>query len=175
MGADWYNCFSFFGYQIEVPDDTTYRKLVRKIYGLNGILPEPFTIMGILSRFHSRMEGMDAYELSQMDKDACLIIGFYLTDNLTNMVELSVKLSDYVIDNPILEGLTLSKSGNLYSGIDWFSNIDEGDDDDDDDDDDEESDEESEDSEESDEESDEESEDESEESDEESEDELENS
>ena len=143
MGADWYSCLSFFGYEIKVPEDTTYRKFVNKLFGIESILEKPFSIMGLLSEFHSRMEGMTSYELSEMDENAYLILGFFPTNDFTEMAELAKKLAEYITDNPILTGLTFDEKPKLYSGIDWYSNVEveeESDDEDDDDDEDDEDD-----------------------------------
>jgi hypothetical protein len=139
MGADWYSCFSFFGYEIKVPEGTTYRKFVNKLFGIESILEKPFSIMGLLSEFHSRMEYASDNELQELDESAYLIIGFYPTNDFKEMATLAEKLSEYITDNPILEGLTIEKKAEFYSGIDWFSHIeceDDSDSDTDDDDDD---------------------------------------
>ncbi len=143
MGADWYSCFSFFGYEIKVPENSTYAKLFNKLAGLNSVLEEPFRIMGILSEFHSRMEGGDD---SEMDESADLVIGFYPTNDFKIMDELSNKLSEYIIDNPLLQGLTFSENSTFYSGIEWTNHITyESDDAEDDEDEDEDEDDEDED------------------------------
>ena len=46
-----------------------------------------------------------------------------MVHDLTKMVELGQDLREYIIDNPILEGLDLSETPRFYSGIDWFNNI----------------------------------------------------
>ena len=143
MGADWYSCISFFGYIIKVPDNVSYRKFVKKLFGLDSIIEKPFKITGMLQEFHSRMEYASESEIKEMDDYAILILGFNPPSDITELSELAKKLSEFVIDNPILNGLTLSEKPNFFAGIDWFDNIDihedtdDYDDDDDDDDEDE--------------------------------------
>ncbi len=123
MALEWHKASTFFGYEIKVPNDTTYRKFVNEIDGLNGILKQPFIITGILPEFHNRMEGAADTEMKLLDERAHIIIGFHSVDNLTKMAELGQDLSEYVIDNPILDGLDLSETPKFYAGIDWFNNI----------------------------------------------------
>ena len=75
MALEWYRTFSFFGYEIKVPHETTYRKFVSEIDGLNGIVKEPFCITGILPEFHNRLDGADETELKYLDDRAHIIIG----------------------------------------------------------------------------------------------------
>ena len=56
MDTDWYTCLTFYGYEIKVPEDITYRKFVNTLMEINEFLQEPFKITGILSQFHSRIE-----------------------------------------------------------------------------------------------------------------------
>jgi hypothetical protein len=121
MGADWYYCFSFFGYNIQVPQGITYRKFVKKLCGPGSIVKEPFMITALLPEFHSRMEGAD--ELSYLDHCANIVIGFYPSGDLNKMVELNKDLSEYITDNPLFEGITISSTPEFYSGINWFDNV----------------------------------------------------
>lgn len=122
MGADWYNTFSFFGYEIKVPSDTTYSKFVNRLFGPSSILEEPFTITGILTEFHSRMEGASDVELAQLNDYAHIVIGFYTVNDLVKMVELGRSLAEYIVDNPILKGLEIAETPRFYAGIEWFVN-----------------------------------------------------
>jgi hypothetical protein len=130
MGADWYNCFAFFGYKIQVPKGTTYRKFVKELWGPCGIVKDPFMITALLPEFHSRMEGADSDELSSLDDIANIVIGFHPKADLNKMVELNRDLSEYIKDNPIFEGITISSTPDFYSGINWFDCIDDDSDDD---------------------------------------------
>lgn len=130
MGADWYYCFAFFGYKIQVPEGTTYRKFVKQLWGLSELVNVPFIITALLPEFHSRMEGADSDELSSLDDIADIVIGFYPKADLNKMVELNRDLSEYITDNPIFEGITISSTPDFYSGINWFDTIDAESDDD---------------------------------------------
>lgn len=146
MGADWYNAFSFFGYEITVPSDTTYPKFVNRLFGPSSILEEPFTITGILTEFHSRMDETSDAELAQLNEHAHIVIGFYPVNDLAKMAELGRSLAEYIVDYPLLNGLEIAETPRFYAGIEWFVDIyeensdsdsdtdDDGDDDDGDDD-----------------------------------------
>jgi hypothetical protein len=123
MGADWYNAFSFFGYEITVPSDTTYPKFVNRLFGPSSILEEPFTITGILTEFHSRMDETSDAELAQLNEHAHIVIGFYPVNDLAKMVKLGHSLTEYIVDNPILKGLEIAKTPRFYAGIEWFVDI----------------------------------------------------
>ena len=139
MGADWYNAFSFFGYEITVPSDTTYPKFVNRLFGPSSILEEPFTITGILTEFHSRMDETSDAELALLNERAHIVIGFYPVNDLSKMAELGRSLAEYIVDNPLLNGLEIAKTPRFYAGIEWFVDIyEETSDDSDEDDDDEE-------------------------------------
>jgi hypothetical protein len=145
MVADWYYCETFFGYKIAIPDNTTYRRFIRALSGLCGIIKAPFKITGLLAEFHSRMEGMESDEREYLDNDADIIIGFKPDGDLSKMVELDRELLEYITDNPIFEGFDISDKPAFYSGIDWFEyylDYDDSDEEDGDEDGDEESDDE---------------------------------
>ena len=184
MGADWYTCLSFFGYEVEIPKYTNYAKLYNDWVGLNDVLEEPFKFTGILQEFHSRMEGMTQEEQEEFNEQAHLVIGFYLTNDFKEMAKLADRLSEYITEMRPLKELSLSKTPKIYSGIEWISHIeaddyesdrdddytDEDEEDDEDDEDDEEQDDDDEDDEEEEEEEDEEEEEEEEEEEDEEED-----
>jgi hypothetical protein len=130
MGADWYFCFAFFGYKIQVPEGTTYRKFVKQMWGLAELVNVPFIITSLLPQFHSRMEGMDSDELSSLDDSANIVIGFYPSTDLDNMVELKRELFEYITDNPIFKGIDINSTPDFYSGINWFDTVDADSDDD---------------------------------------------
>ena len=136
MGADWYNAFSFFGYKITVPSDTTYPKFVNRLFGPSSILEEPFTITGILTEFHSRMDETSDAELALLNERAHIVIGFYPVNDLAKMAELGRSLAEYIVDNPLLNGLEIAETPRFYAGIEWFVDIYEENSDSDDDDDD---------------------------------------
>ena len=123
MGADWYNAFSFFGYEITVPSDTTYPKFVNRLFGPSSILEEPFVITGILTEFHSRMDETSDAELALLNEHAHIVIGFYPVNDLAKMAELGRSLAEYIVDNPLLNGLEIAKTPRFYAGIEWFVDI----------------------------------------------------
>ena len=149
MGADWYHPFTIFGYLLVVPQGTTYSKFVNIIWGLNGALKEPFEIVGILNSFHSRMEGCGPRDIEEFNDNAIIVLGFRPSDDLAKTLALGQELAEYIIDNPILDGIDIAKNAGFYTGIDWTQHI-EVEDDSSDEEDDEDEDEEEEDDEEED-------------------------
>ena len=129
MSISWYNTFTFFGYEIIIPENTTYRKFCKGLYGINSII-SPFEITGILSDFHNQLDSSDPEELVCFDEQSYLVIGFKPPNNLDELLKLSKELSDYVIDNPFLESLTYSVKPRFFSGIEWFETLDDESDDD---------------------------------------------
>jgi hypothetical protein len=128
MGADFYFPFTIFGYKIQIPSYTTYAKYVNTIWGLNGALTEPFEIIGILPTLHSRMECADYEEYKQLNKNACLIIGFKPSNDLEQTLSWGKLLAEYITDNPILDGIDIDMAPQFYSGINWTNHIEMGDD-----------------------------------------------
>jgi hypothetical protein len=120
---DWYYTVSFFGYEITIPDDTTYRKFCRELYGYEGCLQPPFEITGIISEFNSLLDA------SSLNDKAKIVIGFKPSNDINETLELSKQLAEYIVDNPIFEGLIFSDKPQFFSGIDWYSNIEMYDDD----------------------------------------------
>jgi hypothetical protein len=134
MAADLHNTITFYGYKIILPVGYNYREYIETLYGLNSILDADFQIGGILSSFHTCMENASYDELECFDDNAVIIIGFHPNDNLETTLKMGVKLAEYIVDNPILEGIEISIEAKFYSGIDWFNTIINSDDMDDSDD-----------------------------------------
>lgn len=131
--SDWYQVKTFYGYKVSNSDDYTYNEFINILDGLNSILEEPFQFKIIIDALYLDIDLKEIF-----DNNFTTIIGFNI-DN-TDMLYLADNLNDYVTDNPILKGIDLSNTSQIYSGIDWFNNIKENDyktDDDDDEDDDE--------------------------------------
>ena len=124
MGADWYNCLTYFGYLIKLPDGMSYKKFVNTVNEINEFLQEPYKITGLLQSFHSRMESMSEWEQESFDESAVILIGFEPKDNNFDMfIHYANELKEYVTDNHYLMGLELDDSPKFYSGIEWFTNM----------------------------------------------------
>jgi hypothetical protein len=106
----------YYGMAIDVPGGENYRRFVSNAYKIQPFLDEPFKIVSLLPRFHSRMEGDDCLEL---DDTAVLFIGFVPPNNLEESARLGAKLDMYVRDNPVLEGYDVVGCGQLLCGIMW--------------------------------------------------------
>lgn len=74
--------------------------------------------------------------MTQFDEQAYLVIGFKPQNDMEETLSLSIQLSEYVIDNPLLEGINFSIKPRFFSGIDWFETLDDDSDNDDSDEDD---------------------------------------
>jgi hypothetical protein len=123
MGADWYTCLTFYGYKINVPEGTTYRKFVNTINEINEFLQEPYKITGLLESLHSRMESMSEWDQESLDAGAVILIGFKPDDNLDMFIHNVNELKEYVTDNHYFMGLELEETPKFYSGIEWFTNM----------------------------------------------------
>jgi hypothetical protein len=110
------NPLTFFGYKIKIPDDTTYHKFYKELYGINSIIEPPFNIMSILTYFDDRIQWRDSTDYEQF---VHLVIGFKPPNDINELVELSKQLADYIIDNPLLEGLDIDNKTQFFSGINW--------------------------------------------------------
>jgi hypothetical protein len=110
------NPLTFFGYKIKLPDDTTYHKFYKELYGINSIIEPPFNIMSILTYFDDRIQWRDSTDYEPF---VHLVIGFKPPNDINELVELSKQLAEYIVDNPLLEGLEIEKKTQFFSGINW--------------------------------------------------------
>jgi len=118
--SNWYNAITFYGYKVYIPDEYTHKKFINILDGLNSILEEPFQFKNIIGGFY-----MDDYFKEIFDTNCTIVIGFDVSNIGT--LEIADTLAEYIIDNPILHGLKISKTPRFYSGIDGFI-VDESDD-----------------------------------------------
>jgi hypothetical protein len=121
MGADWYTCLTFYGYEIKVPNGITYGNFVNELISINEFIQEPYKITGLLQEFHSRMEYASDQELRELDDGATILIGFQPRSNLDDLIHSINELKEYITDNHYLMGLELSENPKFYSGIEWFN------------------------------------------------------
>lgn len=111
--SNWYNAITFYGYKVYIPEEYTHKKFINILDGLNSILEEPFQFKNIISGFY-----MDDYFKEIFDTNCTIVIGFDVRNIKT--LEIADTLAEYVLDNPILNGIKISKTGRFYSGIDGF-------------------------------------------------------
>ena len=133
--AEWHHIDTFYGYEVSIPEDYTYKEFINTLDEFNDILKEPFQFKSLISGFYMDVTLDEPYI---MNNNSNIIIGFYVSD-IENILDLSKELAEYV-DNPIMQGIEISKKARFYSGIDLFR-MDEDEDEDDDEDDDEDEDE----------------------------------
>ena len=117
--SNWYNAITFYGYKVYIPEEYTHKKFINILDGLNSILEEPFQFKNIISGFY-----MDDYFKEIFDTNCTIVIGFDVRNIKT--LEIADTLAEYILDNPILNGIKISKTARFYSGIDGFI-IDESD------------------------------------------------
>lgn len=116
MSCEWYTSVVYYGMTIDVPGGENYRRFVSNAYKIQPFIDEPFRIVSLLPKFHSRMEGDECEEL---DDTAVLLIGFVPPNDLEETDRLGAKLDMYVRDNPVLEGYDVVGCGQFFSGILW--------------------------------------------------------
>lgn len=116
MGCDWYNPITYYGMMIRIPDKENYRKYVNMVYMIRPFIDTPFEIVSLLSSFHSRMEGGDNKD---MDDLSTLVVGFKPSNNLEETIRLAERLSMYVKETIVFEGLDIMNEGKFFTGIKW--------------------------------------------------------
>ena len=136
--AEWHHINTFYGYEVSIPEGYTYKEFINTLDEFNDILKEPFQFKCFIYGFYMDVTLDEPYIINN---NSNIIIGFYVND-IENVLELSKELAEY-IDNPIMEGIEISKNAQFYSGIDMFRMDDEDDDDEEDEDDDDEDDDDS--------------------------------
>jgi hypothetical protein len=82
---------------------------------LCDFLPAPYSIVGILESFHSRME----MDVQGMDDMAIVILAFPPSKDLTQITVWAKELAEYVQDSPVLLGLDLAPEPRFFTGIEW--------------------------------------------------------
>ena len=133
MRCNVYTCLTFYGYEIEVPKNISYKKFVDKLLLPSARLRMPFTITGLLPEVLGKMEFLSKDDLLWFDDDVNVLIGFTPDDDLNKTLELANELSKIITDNRIVEGLKISKTPKFYSGVEWFDRYIGSDNEDDDD------------------------------------------
>ena len=141
--TEWHNINTFYGYKVSIPEGYTYKEFISILDELNDILQDPFQFKSLICGFYM---DVTLHEPCIINNTSNIIIGFYVND-IENIIDLCKELAEYV-DNPLMEGIEISKNARFYSGLDSFNTEDdddyEDDDDDDEDEDDDEDDEEGE-------------------------------
>ena len=125
MGADWYSPFILFGSAISIPSGKTFASFLYKLLSLS--LEKPFQIRGMLSQFHSRMEGMSEEDYESMSESAEIVIGFMPSndmmvncDRIATLKELmsSAPLNKYSFSVPTFR-TGISWEGNPYEDTEY--------------------------------------------------------
>ena len=130
MNAEWHHINTFYGYKVYIPDGYKYQTFITILYGLNSILEKPFQFKIVLNGLYMDISLKEPHIL---DSTSNIIIGFDVMDHYED--DVINALDEYIIDNPILKGIKISKHDRFYSGIDWLDVLvmDEDEDDEDDD------------------------------------------
>lgn len=118
MNTAWHHIHTFYGCNVSIPEEYNYQEFINILDGLNNILEEPFRFIEIFGSFYM---DISLKEPTILDSISNIIIGFDVTDiDLHNMHEVADALKEYIDDNPILEGIIISKNAQFYSGVDCF-------------------------------------------------------
>lgn len=123
MGADWYFIQGFYGYEISVPNDSSFKETVQLLADLSNIIDESFVIVAVLSEFYSRVDDMDVEELKEMYEHSSFIIGFRTINELNKMVENANALKEYITDNPIFTGIEFVENPGFFCGLEVFGSL----------------------------------------------------
>jgi hypothetical protein len=119
MGADWYSPFVLFGSSVTIPDGKSYTSFLRFLQSL--ALDHPFQIQGMLSEFHSRMEGMYESDYESLTDNATIVIGFAPSNDMMINCERAEKLKSYLLEHDILKTYSFDVP-TFHTGIDWEGN-----------------------------------------------------
>ena len=123
MGADWYFIQGFYGYEICVPNDSSFKETVQLLADLSNIIDESFVIVAVLSEFYSRVDDMDVEELKEMYEHSSFIIGFRTINELNKIVENANALKEYITDNPIFTGIEFVENPGFFCGLEVFGSL----------------------------------------------------
>lgn len=110
--SDWYHVKTYYGYEVFIPEGYTCKEFIDNLEGLNSVL-EQFKFICIISGLY-----MDNSYKEIFDTRSDIIIGFDVVD--ISSMDLVKKLEEYVMNNPIMDGIELSDTPRFYSGIDSF-------------------------------------------------------
>jgi hypothetical protein len=69
------------------------------------------------------MEGAAKEDLIELSKGAHILLGFYVNEDLDKTTADSKKLTEWMTENPILDGIKIASDARFYSGIDWWDAI----------------------------------------------------
>ena len=115
MGAEWYYPQTWYGYSFLIPSKTSYASFMASVNPLCDFLPAPYSIVGILESFHSRME----MDVQGMDDMAIVVLAFPPNKDLSQTTVWAKELAEYVQDCPVLLGLDLVSEPRFFTGIKW--------------------------------------------------------
>jgi hypothetical protein len=91
------------------------------VYALREFIEAPFEIKCLLDSFHSRME-FDERGNRELDKLACVIVGFKPSNDLDKTMTWSRELAEY-IQNPMFMDLEFRPEAGFVTGIKWLSEV----------------------------------------------------
>jgi len=115
MNAEWHHINTFYGYKVYIPSGYTYPKFITILDGLNSVLEKPFQFKVILGAFFMDISLKEPHII---DSNSNIIIGFDVMDLYED--DVISALDEYIIDNPMLKGIKISKHARFYSGIEWL-------------------------------------------------------
>lgn len=118
MGADWYFPFVIYGHAFTL--SSSYRHTLHQLHQLEEFIIPPFSIFGILSSFHSRMEFTNP---SEMDDSATIVIGFTPDNDLQKTLATANELHEYITNNPIFLGFDIQPTSQFFTGIEWHPEL----------------------------------------------------
>ncbi len=121
MGADWYYPEVWYGYQFIPPVTQSFRSFLCNVYALREFIEAPFEIKCLLDSFHSRME-FDERGNRELDKLACVIVGFKPSNDLDKTMTWARELAEY-IQNPMFMDLEFRPEAGFVTGIKWLSEV----------------------------------------------------
>jgi hypothetical protein len=112
----------FFGYLIKLPNHCNFIHYIDALYELNNIIKEPFRFVSLLPIFHTNIE----YNIKTHEEYleiAHVIFGFKPHNDIHTTLDLSKSLSEYIHQNPLLDGIHIINPMQFFCGIEWTPHL----------------------------------------------------
>ena len=104
--------FAIYGYNIVVPDEEPL-EFIHDILSINDTLVEPIQVYCMTP--HLTMSGFH---------DVQVIIGFIPEHSLSQSMKHLDTLREFIMDNPMFDGITINEQPKFYVGFKWVEDVD---------------------------------------------------
>jgi len=102
-----------YGYEFIIP--SSFHTFINSMYDINDLLEKPLQIRCILPTVY-----YDSLEHPMNYRMAKLVIGFVPDDQLAQIDDNRNLLHDFLMDNPMLDGIEWMPHSKFYTGMEWY-------------------------------------------------------